>query len=333
LDLGSTTLAWHQPAEGQPRIQPPNSNIVVGLGSPQSGTTVHPAIQDFSPTGIQLFHALGEGTPIDAETNVDVDGSGNIYLGTLTFGTGSHFRSLNPNGSLRWQFRDDDTATSPAVSPLETLVLYSAAGYDAPSHVNALNTANGQLLWREDLPVENGGNIQVSSAPRFASDGSTAYLGTVVNATDDTYSYLYAFITGSSGLYAADGLDDAWQAQYFGQNNPQADPNADPDADGRTNLQEFIEGSVPTDPASRLTIQVLPVPGQPTQTRIVFSPIIAGRSYTVEYATAMGIATASPAWYALSGAAQSDAGSVRTVTDTTIHNSGSCIYRVRSGKP
>lgn len=199
FDLGGTNLAWHQPAEGQPRVKP-NGEIVVGDGT--AGHAVHPGILDFTATGNQVFHVLGEGTSTDAQSNVDLDGSGNIYLATLTYGTGGHFRSLNPNGSNRWQFRDDDIATDPAVSPFGTLVLYSAVGYDMPSHVNALNTANGQLLWREDLPVENGGNIQVASTARFAMDGSAAYLGTVVNATSDTYSYLYAFVTGTPSAAA-----------------------------------------------------------------------------------------------------------------------------------
>lgn len=320
FNLGGTTLVWSKGAERQP----PNENVVVG-----DGNHVHPGLQDFTSAGSLIFHALGEGTPVDAQTDVDLDSSGNIYLGTLTYGTGSHFRSLNPNGSSRWQFRDDDIATNPALSPLNNLVLYSAAGYNMSSHVNALNTVNGQLLWRENLPVENGGNIQVASTPRFATDGSTAYLGTVVNATNDTYSYLYAFITGSSGLYAADGIDDAWQAQYFGQNNPQAAPNADPDNDGRNNLQEFIEGTIPNDAASHLIVEVQPVSGQVGQKKISFSPVVTGRNYAVEYASATG----NPAWYPLSGATQSDAGNVRSVIDTSAHQGAACLYRVRSSKP
>lgn len=328
FNLGGTTLAWRQPAERQPRIQPPNNNIVVG-----DGNHVHPGLQDFTSTGNLVFHVLGEGTPIDAQTDVDVDSAGNIYLGTLTFGTGSHFRSLNPNGTLRWQFRDDDIATSPAVSPLGNLVLYSAAGYNMPSHVNALNTANGALLWRENLTVEKGGNIQISSIPRFANDGSAAYLGSVVNATNgDVYSYLYAFVTGSTGFYAADGIDDTWQVQYFGQNNPQADPNADPDGDGRTNLQEFTEGTVPTNSNDHLSIQVTPVPGQPAQKKIVLSPILSGRSYALEYCS-YATDTGAQVWYPLAGAAQSDNGTVRTVIDNSAHTGSTCFYRIETSKP
>ena len=274
FQLGTANLAWHQPAERQPRIQPGSGNLVVG-----DGNAVHPGLKAFSPSGVLQWQALGEGTGVDAQTDIDTGVDGAVFLGTLTYGVGSHFRALNADGTLRWMFRDDDTATRPAVSPTGELVLYSAAGYDMPSHVNALNTATGQLLWRENLPVEDGGNIQVISTPRFATDGSTAYIGTVVNAVSDQYCYLYAFITGSTGPYAADGIDDAWQVQYFGVNNPQAaDPNADPDGDGRKNLQEWIEGTVPTDATSRFAVRIQPVPGgQPGQMQVIFSPRLPDR--------------------------------------------------------
>ncbi len=329
FNLGGATQVWHQSAERQPRLQPGSGNLVVGDGNP-----VHPGLKAFDPNGALLWAALGEGTGTDAVTDVDTGSDGAVFLGTLTYGTGSHFRALNANGTQRWKFRDDDTATRPAVSPTGDLVLYSAAGYNAPSHVNALNTATGQLLWRENLPVEDGGNIQVMSTPRFATDGSTAYVGTVVNATSDKYCYLYAFITGSAGPYAADGIDDAWQVQHFGANNPQAaDPNADPDGDGRTNLQEYLAGTVPTDAASRFSMQVQPVPGgQPGQMQIVFSPRLADRTYVVEYAEMPASAGGAVLWETLTGAV-SDNGNVRTVVDAHSATAGSCLYRVRITKP
>lgn len=43
-------------------------------------------------------------------------------------------------------------------------------------------------------------------------------------------------------------LDDAWQNQYFGLDNPLAAPTADPD--GETNSFEFTAGLIPSDPQS-----------------------------------------------------------------------------------
>ena len=192
--LGSTNLVWHQSAIGQPRVQP-SGNIVLG-----DGDTIHPGLVDFSKDGALVWRSLGElpGTlnpGIDAQTAVDVGSDGAVYVGTLTFGTGSHFTALNVDGTLRWQFRDDGIASAPAVSPLNTLVLYSAYFISTPSHVNALNTA-GQLLWTENLPAENNGYVRVVSTPRFTPDGSVAYAGTDVNDyAQNPYSYLYAFDT------------------------------------------------------------------------------------------------------------------------------------------
>jgi T5SS/PEP-CTERM-associated repeat protein len=44
-----------------------------------------------------------------------------------------------------------------------------------------------------------------------------------------------------------DGMDDAWEVQYF---KGDADPEDDPDHDGQSNLTEFIAGMDPTDPNS-----------------------------------------------------------------------------------
>ena len=48
------------------------------------------------------------------------------------------------------------------------------------------------------------------------------------------------------------GLPVAWEMEYFGTTN--INPNADPDGDGMSNLQEYLAGTNPTDPNSRLRI-------------------------------------------------------------------------------
>ncbi len=51
--------------------------------------------------------------------------------------------------------------------------------------------------------------------------------------------------TDDFGSYAADGLPDLWQVQYFGANGSQAGPAGDGDGDGLNNLQEFAFGTNP----------------------------------------------------------------------------------------
>jgi hypothetical protein len=194
--LGSTGLIWNQGAVGQPRVQP-SGNVVVG-----DGNTIHPGLQSFDPNGALLWRSLGEmpGSRlpgVDAQTALDVGNDGAVYVGTLTYGQGRHLTALNPDGTLRWQFRDDGIASSPAVSPLNNLVLFSAYDFATPSRVHAVSTS-GALLWTENLPAENGGYVHVMSVPRFSPDSTTGYVGTDVNDyATDPYSYLYAFDTSA----------------------------------------------------------------------------------------------------------------------------------------
>lgn len=130
------------------------------------------------------------------------------------------------------------------------------------------------------------------------------------------------------GAYAGDGIDDSWQVQYFGQPpNANAGPNADPDGDGLTNLFEFTAGLVPNDPNSRFVLKIQPVSGQPTQKNIIFSPIVSGRTYSVQFRTNLATGT----WNPLTGTTQSDNGNQRTVTD--ISATGPKFYRVQISKP
>jgi hypothetical protein len=56
------------------------------------------------------------------------------------------------------------------------------------------------------------------------------------------------------GLYAGDGLNDAWQVRYFGVENPLAKPAEDPDEDHVSNSLEFVADTHPDDPASFFAI-------------------------------------------------------------------------------
>ena len=87
------------------------------------------------------------------------------------------------------------------------------------------------------------------------------------------------------GSYAGDGLDDAWQNQYFGLNNPNAAPNVDFDGTGETNLFKYIAGLNPFDSTSRFTLTLASVSGLLAQRNLVFMLLAPGRTYTVTYET------------------------------------------------
>ena len=173
--------------------------------------------------------------------------------------------------------------------------------------INASGLATGGVVFQNTSATAQGVYL-----------GDTGTLGlTVVNVNLDNF-----------GTYAGDGLDDAWQNQYFGLNNPLAAPALDPDGDGQANLFEFTAGLTPTDPQSRFSLRLDPVPGQPTQKRAVFSPLVAGRTYTVEFRASL----TSGSWQPLTGTTQSDTGNERTVTDPAATGTQK-FYRVNVSKP
>ena len=243
---------------------------------------------------------------------------------------------------------------STVAAPAETL----KAGYAAQ-----LYDATGLALSASPLTVNEGATLQVAaflalddatflavpsasvawstvSGPLSLSSGGLATGGAVYQNTAATAQGIARGFTGTLGLavldtipdnfgsYAGDGLDDAWQNQYFGLNNPNAAPALDPDGDGQTNLFEFTTGLIPTDNASRFSLTLAPVPGQPTQKRAIFSPLVAGRSYTVQFRTSLTSGT----WQPLADTTQSDNGNERTVTDTSATGTTK-FYRVNVSKP
>jgi hypothetical protein len=130
--------------------------------------------------------------------------------------------------------------------------------------------------------------------------------------------------------YAGDGIDDAWQVQYFGVNNPNAGPGVDFDGTGQTNLFKYVAGLNPVDPTSRFTVQSQKVVGQPLQRNIVFQPLVAGRVYVVQYNTSMALPGGT--WTTLSNISSIDNGNIRTVTDLNASDPDR-FYRVQITKP
>ena len=129
--------------------------------------------------------------------------------------------------------------------------------------------------------------------------------------------------------YNGDGIDDAWQFQYFGLNNPLAAPGIDADFDGQDNLFEFTAGIVPTDPNSRFLLRSTTTPGQPGQMNLIISPRLPDRIYTVKTSPTLGsLAT----WTDLTTFTFSDNGNERTITDTAATGPRK-FYQVQIGMP
>ena len=173
---------------------------------------------------------------------------------------------------------------------------------------------------------------------------STAGVATAGNVYQDTLATVGGRAQGLNGQlsltilnvgiddykeYASDGIDDAWQVQYFGQPpNPLAGPNADADGTGQNNLFKFVAGLNPLD-GSRFTLSILAVNGQPSQKQLLFQPLVTGRTYTPQFtATLTNLAS----WAPLTGTTQSDNGNQRTVTDPNA-SPAPRFYRVQISNP
>ena len=127
------------------------------------------------------------------------------------------------------------------------------------------------------------------------------------------------------GSYAGDGLPDWWQAQYFGLDNPKAAPGTDPDTDGQDNLYEFMAGAVPTNASSVFRFRIEPVPGEPSQKRLIFGPCAPDRIYTVLYCVNL---VGEPAWMHLVNKTVTETMAERTVTDLDATNY-TRFYRIK----
>ena len=100
---------------------------------------------------------------------------------------------------------------------------------------------------------------------------------------------------GGSGSYTATNLItvftpfQAWQMQYFGCTGcPQAQSNVDYDGTGQNNFFKYVAGLNPTNPASVFVFSIAAVTNPAGWVNLLFSPVVAGRSYTPFFSSQLG---------------------------------------------
>lgn len=266
--------------------------------------------------------------------------------------------SLDPAGgrSTTASYRHDSNLSATASQISSSAAYQGAAGFssmlrDAVSLLALPGTvpesAATQLTLRQLL--DDGTQTAVSAASATwsvnsgpATVGTTGLLTSqaVPANTDATLQITFNGLTAPStitiqntvadnfGLYAADGLDDGWQVQYFGPNNPLAAPGVDADGDGQTNLFEFTAGLVPNSRTSRFVFSLEGVPGQPTQKRIVFQPAVNGRTFTL-----LKSSTLLPgSWQTVPGAVVVGNDGAQTLTDPSAGTSRA-FYQLQINVP
>ena len=118
-------------------------------------------------------------------------------------------------------------------------------------------------------------------------------------------------------------MDDAWELANF--QNLDRDGSGDFDGDGATDLQEFLAGTNPTDPASFLRIRVT---GQTSSSCTLGFSVVTGKTYAVVYRDAV----AAGPWLSLTNLPAQPANGPVQVTDSNIASS-SRFYRVVTPAP
>jgi hypothetical protein len=78
----------------------------------------------------------------------------------------------------------------------------------------------------------------------------------------------------------SNGISDAWELQYFGTVSPTRTRSTDTDGDGFTDYAEFIAGTDPNSPTSKLALTTPAM--QADGTLRLQWPSVAGRAYLVE---------------------------------------------------
>ena len=218
------------------------------------------------------------------------------------------------------------TAATPGVNEGETLQLGARQLLDDATLLTVPAAAVGWSVQSGPLTgIDSGG---LATAGLVYQDTAATAEGALAGFTGSLGLTVIDSIPDNFGSYAADGIGDDWQFQYFGLDNPAAAPALDPDGDSQDNRFEFIAGLVPTDPLSRFLLRIEPDPVESDHQHLIFSPIVAGRVYTVE----AGSSLAPDSWSELTAPLQSDTGAERTVTDT-VATEPNKFYRVNIAKP
>ena len=169
---------------------------------------------------------------------------------------------IGGSGSGRWLQFIADNSSQPGHANFalsgsgEALGIYSAAG----NQIDALSFG-AQATGVSQGRFPDGGATILAMVPTPAA----------VNALADPDS-------------DGDGMPDAWETAHGLNPNSAADAALDADHDGMTNLQEYLAGTDPQDPASRFTNAITRDGGVPTVRFIAR----AGKGYTVQSSDTLG---------------------------------------------
>jgi len=236
---------------------------------------------DYSIVASTLDAGGGNAVTADYSANGSIGGIG----GTSTTTSGGQTDNPGYIGQLYEVTNLTVRAFAPAVNEGDLSQLQAQAALDDGTLLVLNSSAEWSIVKGPIVSIASSGlaragfvyeNTIATIRGEYQSRFATVDL-VVLNIGNDDY-----------GLYAGDGIDDGWQVQHFGENNPKAGPGADPDDDGQNNLLEYTAGTDPTDARSHFVLTISNVAGKPNQKQISFGPTFSDRNYSVQYQSRCG---------------------------------------------
>jgi len=248
LNNGSTSLTLFQ-LQGDPAAPTGLDDIIAG--------PINPVFADVNNNGIDDAWEIAHGLSLSANNrNLSPAGNGVTVIQAYVGGTdpNDYYNGQAPQLSIvsgnnqtgaAGQFNAqpfvinvaNPAGTAPLANAPVVFTVQSGGGKLALS-----GTGNPALSDALTVRTDANGRVQVY----YQQPGAN---GVQSNITVAAGSALTTIATSSLASELVDtdnnGLPDMWETKYFGRIG--VDPNADPDGDGLTNLQEYQQGTDPTD--------------------------------------------------------------------------------------
>jgi probable HAF family extracellular repeat protein len=221
------------------------------------------AINDAGVAAIGYHDSVTQVQRVATVQNGSINPIGTGYVGELVLG-----RAINASGHVLVRNGSNPGVWSNGqlamVAALNGLWVWPQAFNDSdvvvgesttPSGATHAFVARGNHTTDLNYLVPQGSGLEFSSAIAINNNGQI-----LVKAYEDGWNH--AVLLTPNNDSDLNGLPDDWEKFYFGQTG--VDPNADPDGDGFTNIQEFQNGTDPTDSSGSHAskIQVLGGDGQ-----------------------------------------------------------------------
>ena len=227
-----------------------------------------------------------------------------------------------------YRCHDGPDSSDPSSHGIPTVNNVSAATATGVSVAMTL-TGSGGTGWRIVSQPTNG-TVAISNNnlavyfPGQGFAGTDTFTFAASNGYNDSATLGVGTVTVTNTYSLGDAIPDWWRRLHFGCITcPEAAATADPDGDGMNNYQEFIAGTDPKDPRSRLRVFALTQSGGSTM--LSFESLL-GNRYGVQYRDNLTLGN----WNSLSTNVWGRTDST-TVTDTNTAGPVQRFYRVLSG--